>query len=447
MAVLHDFTARADLVGNRVQLLWEWRPHDGDDELGPLPPVQIRAKDLDFAFDELTDGGLLYDSTAFPPADAEVVATGPVALASVLDGDHRIDTTVVTVSRQRPDGGPVAAHPDLVDSPDAWVEIARLTVRTRLDAAGRVVAASQEILDAGGLTGLRSHLCRCYRLEVGGDGPGPRRADATAVPTRVHGHSRTLYQLLPTVWRRDDGPPPGRGPATDRIGAIPESRQDAGPLRRLVDVFGIATDHLRSRADGLRTLHDIEAVDPRHLPHLAHLMGWEIFADRPIAEQRHAIRYASRLYGLTGTVAGVQLWAKRLTGWDVELAELRENVLWTNDPGGEWSPTASGSGSLDTGDDEVMARLGRHDDQADYTYDTGTGPTARYSPHTIGLFPTVAEGTARDVVARNCDRLLAASDRFLPANLRLVVVLPDDPVDRGLDVPLGTSTTTDGVVP
>jgi len=442
MAQLTDFVASADIVGNRVAVAWSWVPDDGDADLGDVPAVRLAGKDLDFAYDEFDDGGVLFDSASFPPAPSDEVRVVPATMLPLgFDGsDRRIETSVTTVASRSADVVPSLAHPDLTEAPDEWIETARLTTRTLRTADGRVVGVRQEFLDVGGLVGLTSHIPRCYRLSIV---DRAEHHDQVAVPTRIHGHSRTLYDLLPTAWRREDDAPRGESPSTHQIGAIPESRRDAGQLRRFVDLFGLGTDHLRSRADGLRSLHDVEHVDPRLLPHLAHLVGWELWSDRPIAEHRHAIRYASRLYGLTGTGPGVQLWAKRLTGWDVDIAEFAENVIWSNDPGGEDSPTRSGSTSVDTLDPDVIARLKTGADSVDYTYDTRSTSDAWYSPHTIGVFPHVeSDQTAAEVDHRR-DRLLAATDRYLPGNLRLVVALPDDPITNEHDVALGASATAD----
>ena len=214
----------------------------------------------------------------------------------------------------------------------------------------------------------------------------------------------------------------------------------------MVDLFGVGSDHLRSRADGLRTLHDVEYVAPDHLGHLAQLVGWDLFDGSSIAERRHQIRYAARLYALTGTAPGLQLWAKRLTGWDVEIQEFHENVLWTNDPGGEAATTRTGSFTVDTADAQLVASLRTSADRGDYTYDTRQTSDARYSPHTVGIFPTLDSDDTATTVELKIDRLRSSVDRFLPANLRLVVVLPETRSTSSTRVALGASAAGDAIL-
>ncbi|MBA2497471.1 MAG: hypothetical protein H0V33_10340 [Acidimicrobiia bacterium] len=455
------FTAEADLVGHRVRVRWSVLPDlpagpaDTVEPVAGEPELVVLAKALDHEYGELLDPNgiddyVVYDSTAFPPApgdpdlDVEEVRRDEVVDA---EGRHLID--VVTVARKALAEVPVDSvngqlPPD--ERPDGRIEVLRRTRTTTFGPDGRPIARREELLDIGGGAGLAPLVPRCYELRVEGRAPGALRAVAT--PTRAHRSGRQLYEMIPGVWRRHDVPSAGVTARTGRVGAIPESRTDAGPLRRFVDLFGLATDHLHTRAEGLADLHDIEGVDPRLLGHLAHLVGWELSADRPVPEQRHEIRYATTLYGMTGTKPGVQLWAKRLTGWDVDVVEFAENVIFSNDLGVDHgnidSPTETGSRTVDTSDAALLVSMGTTTDRGDYTYDTGTGPDDRYSSHTIGIFPREvdAEDRASDV-ARKRDRLLAATDRYLPANLRAVVVMDDEPVRTDGDRLLGVSASTD----
>lgn len=442
---LAAFEAEADLVGRRTLVRWRIEA-DGDDEsVAGEPALVLLGKSRDFEYGDPVDH-VVHDSAASPPASGADVDVVEHRRPPQRDGDRTVLVDVLTVARR---GIPVP--PDDPNRParprderlDEWLEVARRTRKTEVAPGGRIIARTDEIVDVGDGTGLAPLVPRYYELR----GPLVKAtghpARAVATPTGIHRSARELYDLLPGTWRRHDVPPNRVGPATGRIGAIPESRLDAGQLRRLVDLFGLATDHLRSRADGLRDLHDIEHVDHRLLPHLAHLVGWELAPEAAIPQQRHEIRYAAHLYRMTGTVPGVRLWAKRLTSWDVEVKEFAENVLFSNDVGGEDAPTRSGSFTVNTADAALVASLGTATDGGDFVYDTGAGPDDRYSSHTIGIFATLDPDDRVDDLARKRDRLLAATDRYLPANLRAVVVLPDDPVRSDDQRVLGVSASTD----
>lgn len=446
---LEGFTAEADLVGHRVKARWRLVADPGESVAGE-PPLRLLAKERDFEFGDDPGDHLVVDTARWLPDPGPDVDVVEVRRPAERDGDRRVLVDVVTVARRT-----AVLEPDLSVPPeergDGWVEVLRRTRTTVVDAAGRAVEREDEVLDVGAGAGLPALVPRYYELRGPLAEASGRPLRAVATPTAAHRTGRLLYDLVPGVWRRHDVPPaalPGGG----RVGAIPESNLRSGPLRRMVDLFGVGADHLRSRADGLRSLYDVEEVDARYLPHLAHLVGWELGPGLPVPLQRHEVRYAARLYGLTGTVPGVQLWAKRstsevvgdqLTSWDVRVKEFAENVLFSNDPGGEDGPTRSGSFTVDTSDPALLASMGTADDGGDYTYDTGTGPDDRYSSHTIGIFATPDPVDRVDDVARKRDRLLAATDRYLPANLRAVVILPDEPVTTGNDHVLGVSASRD----
>ncbi|GGS77810.1 hypothetical protein GCM10010156_40750 [Planobispora rosea] len=403
---VENFTAAADLVGHRVVLRWDARPGAGGDAA-----VRVRRKERDFEPEGRWSP--VYDSTAFPPPGTEVTEAAP------------------------PGGGTVES------CARDGVEVLR-RVRRRHGDGWRV-----EILDVGGsAAGLRPGTTYYYELVAAppGDGPDgepetgpPLRAVAT--PTGLHRSGALLYGALPEIYRRHDVV---RGP--DPIGAVPESTPGNGQLRRFLDVFGAALDHLRSRADQLRGLHDVDAADHRLLPHLAALVGWEPSLDRGIAVRRHEVKYAAALYRITGTTAGCVVWVRRLTGWDARIKEFWRNVLITNDPGDPGDPGGGfhGSRTLDTSDPEAMAGLGRFEDTASYTYDTGTGPDSRYAHNLIGIF--VAPRESVDEVLRLRGRLLSGASRFLPMNLRPVVVIETEPERRAAVDALGVSDGTDEVV-
>jgi hypothetical protein len=456
---LTGFAAEADLVGRRVRVRWRLEADGRADSVTGEPALVVLGAAHDFEYGAgpepdapLRPGAIVHDTAAFPPAaSATVDVVEHRRPPAMTEGGALVLVDVLTVSRNdlpAPPGDPAVPALPADERTDSWTEVARRTRTTVVEPGGRIVAREDEILDVGAGTGLDPLVPRCYELrgdlpELAVPAAGATRPRAVATPTDLHRTGRQLYELLPGIWRRHDVPPAGTGPASGRIGAIPESRRDAGQLRRLVDLFGVAADHLRSRADGLVGLHDVDGVEPGLLPHLAHLVGWELSPDVSVPLQRHEVRYAPQLYRMTGTIPGVQLWAKRLTRWDVEVKEFAENVLFSNDPGGEDSPTRTGSFTLDTADAELVASLGTAHDEGDFTYDAGTGPDDRYSSNTIGIFATLDPTDRVADVAEKRDRLLAATDRYLPANLRALVVLPAEAGRTQAEQVLGLTTTTE----
>ena len=419
------FRADADIVGRRARISWEVALDQGEG-LAAAPRLALRRKQRDFEFPDAgpDDPFLVYDSATFPPGGTSVTE---VDLGEAVERGARTVATAESVAREI-DGVPV--------------EVLRRTRTVTFDAARNPIGYLEEILDVEDrATGLDPGTPYYYEL-VGDALPGddPDAFRAVAVPTEVHRSGRLLYDLLPAIVRRHDVT---KGPARD-TGAIPEAAPENGQLRRFVDLFGSGFDHLRSRAAGLRGLHDVDSVDYRLLPHLAAWLGWDLSYGKPIPIQRHEIKYAAHLYRITGTVPGTVIWVKRLTGWDAQVKEFWRNVLFTNDLGNPDDPNDRGSRTVDTADRDRLAKIGTVDDELDYVCDLGTGQDAWYSLRTVGVFATPEPGDDAAAVVQKRGRILQNLDVFLPFNLRAVVVIETDTVAATDDVNLGLTRTADG---
>ena len=318
-----DFTASADLVGRRIALRWSVFPIDD----GVLPRVMLRRKERDFNFTAETEPYLLYDSGAFPPAEVPgELAVHPLAGSEDTVEGLRCTERICTVTR-REEG--------------RWIEIVRRTERTLFNVDRSVARQDVELLDAGGGSQpLQPGLTYYYQLDAQTVPATPLRA--TATPTGVHQYHRALYELLPAVYRRHDT---GERPRDARTGLWPEANPAGGPLHRLTDVFATAVGALRSSADGLRGLRDVDLTDARFLPVLAQWIGWQL-TDDDIARQRAEITAAPTRYRSVGTVAGVRAIIEHHTGMSVRIGEPAQNISLTNN-----APQRNLFATVERGDD------------------------------------------------------------------------------------------------
>ena len=239
-----ELTATADLIGRRVLVRWTFFPQRGE-TIADIPPVTIRRKERDFAFPALRPGDpyLVYDSSAFPPAPAPALHVADLPDRELFDGANRITERTVTVAA--------------VDAGRSR-ELLRHTIRTILGADRRLLSQQVELLDLD--PRLRPCVPSYYELdsphlEAGTD---RRPYRATAASGEKFGLNRTLYELIPSTYRRHDTV--ARTP-DDATGLIEEAASGGGQLRRLIDVFGMGLDAIRSSAEDLRILRD-PAVGP-----------------------------------------------------------------------------------------------------------------------------------------------------------------------------------------
>ncbi len=404
---LSGFRADSDLVGRRVRLFWTWTPDPGE-TLAAAPRVRVRRKSRDFEFPAPVDPDpfLVFDSGAFP-------SSGDGAIELPSREERRDDggiTLVTATSSTRNVGGQLS-------------ESARLTVRARLAPDRSALDWELEFLDYGNLdTGLPPGKPIYYQLETLAPAI-PESHRATITPTEVYLLGKKMYEMLPGVSRRHDTT---LAPQPAETAHIREGVQRTGQLRRYLDLFGVAFDSMRSTAEGLRDLRDVDNSDHRYLPLLAEWIGWDLSFNATIPTQRHEIRYAPALYRVTGTHLGCEIWVHRLTGWNPRIKEFARNVFLTNHLPDPNDPSDNGSRTVDTRDKAALAAMGTFEDRVDYTYDTGEGDGDWYSAKTIGIFVRPPAGEGADLVARKKKRLLQNAYLFVPCNIRAVVVIETD---------------------
>ncbi|WP_163993098.1 phage tail protein [Pyxidicoccus caerfyrddinensis] len=308
------FQASGDLVGRRIRVAWEFWPDEGE-TLANVPRVVVRRKQRDFEYVVTTpDPYVVYDSNDFPPAD-------PLALVTELPGwEEREDGTrrvVSVLSVARPFNG-------------RNTEVARRTLTLVLDDDGRPLRQRVEVLDLGGepeaLSPEETYYYQLFSPALpAGTSLEPYRS--TATPAENHGMGRTLYEMLPQIYRRHDVV---TRPSTPGDDTVPEMAGRSGQLRRMVDLFGTALSSIRSSAEALRRLHDVDEVDARFLPFLAGWIGWEVDQGTSAARHRNEIKTAARLYPSIGTIPGLRALVTQYTGWSSQVVELAQHVFHSN---------------------------------------------------------------------------------------------------------------------
>ncbi|HST54075.1 MAG TPA: phage tail protein [Pyrinomonadaceae bacterium] len=173
-------------------------------------------------------------------------------------------------------------------------------------------------------------------------------AFASALATTPYGSAEQLYSALPAVYQRFDTLVP---PA---LAEVDSKDLTKGQLRRLVEMFGLQFDLLRSYASATRGFFDLEGVDGALLPLLAEWLGWPTDFTLPFSKQRNEIRYAPHFYRTKGIAANLRATLNRLTTWNAEIKEFVHNIFNANDPerltirgterhGGVWDESQSAS--------------------------------------------------------------------------------------------------------
>ncbi|MFE0250673.1 phage tail protein [Streptomyces sp. NPDC059010] len=164
---------------------------------------------------------------------------------------------------------------------------------------------------------------------------------ASALCTADHGTGEILYDLLPAVHRREDRPP-----GTEELAALPPAVRDAlrdlppalrgtGPLRRFLAAAAAPLDLMRSTAEALPDLYDVERAPEEYLPLLGAFLGWHTDLTLPVHLRRGEIRAAPALYRTVGTAPSLRAIVTRYTGRRARIAEYAQSIALSNTaPGG-----------------------------------------------------------------------------------------------------------------
>jgi hypothetical protein len=162
-------------------------------------------------------------------------------------------------------------------------------------------------------------------------------SQVVAFATENYHLAERLYKLLPAVHQRYDLPLGAAelqqlNPAVvSALTALPAGLRGRGQLWRFFHAAA-PLDLMRSLAEGLRHLHDLDLARPEFLPPLAHWAGWELDRTLPVFAQRNEIRFAPRLYRGMGTVPTIRTMVNRYTGWYAQVAEFAQHIMRSNAP-------------------------------------------------------------------------------------------------------------------
>ncbi len=308
-------SAAPDIVGGRIWLTWDFALAALETPAA-VPDVLLRRKQRDFDFPALVpnDPYLVYDGATFPPAPIPgVLKVIDLPTEETVEDGLRVVTQVISVAAVS------AGEP---------VEIQRRLRSVCYDRDGAPVRLRVQLLDAGGLEPLHAYY---YELDDG-TVPGPEdtaRYRSVVTAGGTYGLNRRLYAMLPETYRaRDDR----ALPEAAAFAGVPEATPVGGQLRRFVDVFGMGLDALRSSAETLRNVRDLQEVEARFLGRLGEMIGWEPSATAEIQRQRNELQTATRLFDVVGTVPALQTLVAHHAGWRTQVAEFAQNIARANEP-------------------------------------------------------------------------------------------------------------------
>jgi hypothetical protein len=144
-----------------------------------------------------------------------------------------------------------------------------------------------------------------------------------------------FYKMLPGVHQLHDTLSNSElallSPAVvNALNALPPRLHGRGPLWRFLHATAAPLNVMRSSAEALRQLRDIDVVPPEFLPAMAHWLNWDLSRTLPVYAQRNEIRVAPRLYKSVGSVPNLRAIVNRYTTWYSQAAEFAQHITRSN---------------------------------------------------------------------------------------------------------------------
>ena len=205
---------------------------------------------------------------------------------------------------------------------------------------GPVIASFSD----GGLRSLTTYYYAVYAAWVDDPPPGIPVYEyfgerAAGFASHDYGLADRLYTLLPAAYQRLDAPLSAADVARLRLAnpdaalaldALPPAIRARGQLRRFVSTAAAPIDLMRSLADALPQLRDVDLARADYLPALAGWLGWELDRSVPVFAQRNDTRFAPRRYRTVGTVPSVRSLVTRYARWHAQVAEFADQLARSN---------------------------------------------------------------------------------------------------------------------
>jgi hypothetical protein len=177
---------------------------------------------------------------------------------------------------------------------------------------------------------LKGETVYYYTLFVSQNG-GVKEFDryncTAAMATSPYNLGGQMYELLPDIYHRFDTT------ETEPAQNIqPDALEQTGELRRFLELPGQQLDQFYNFAKALLELHNLDKVDGRLLPLLAHWIGWSLDQRQGYDIHRHQIKGAPYQYQKVGTRILLEQILRRYGIKNFCIKEFIHNVFISNRP-------------------------------------------------------------------------------------------------------------------
>lgn len=128
-----------------------------------------------------------------------------------------------------------------------------------------------------------------------------------------------------------------------------------GPLETFWMILGRVYDSLKTDADQILRVYDVDRVDAAYLEYVDGLLGWPTNFDLGEQARRRETLNAVNLFKLKGRPRAVESFIEGVTLWDASVSQGWRRVMFTNDPSCTTpDPSTVSVPAIDTASDELF---------------------------------------------------------------------------------------------
>jgi len=237
----------------------------------------------------------------------------------------------------------------------------------------------------------------------------------SAYPYDRWGAGEYLFKSMPHGWQRQD-----------------VDQGDA--LQNFLMIFGALVDDIKTDAENLRTLFEIDSIHADLLPYLDAKIAWPTWLANNGLSRRQETKNAVDAYKLIGREQAYEVLIEGVSGWDAEIEEGWRYVMFSNGLYGCTTP--------DTTDPNLLPNVGLTSDLLKYTNDDNSWHSLSGIVFMLSEIPGVSGEFTQAMVYRYHELIELVSATFVNYNLYLIPITEElfpmtgvvDDWDHGDDV-------------
>jgi hypothetical protein len=215
----------------------------------------------------------------------------------------------------------------------------------------------------------------------------------SAYPYARWGSAEYLFKSMPFGWQKADS-------------------EGSGHLEDFLTIFGALCDNIKTDAENLGSLFEINSIHADLIEYLDDKIAWPTWYSAGGLQRRKDTAKAVDLYKLIGTESAYVQLLEGVSDWDAEVDEGWRFIMWSNNKFSSTTP--------DTTDPNLLPNVGLTSDLLKYTVDNDSWHSLSGLLFTMSEIPGVSGPFTSEMISRYHELIDFSKATFV--NYQLVLV-------------------------